>query len=302
MNAVSKIALEMTIVRASSLGGYQDCPRRSASRMFRKEIIAAGYELRETTNGIGAAVGTSVHKGGKIMLDEKAKTGELPPISVSTDAAIDTLRAELDREITFDKTTVDLNEAETQVIRMTKVYARDVAPDVQPLLVEERMEATVPWATQGLIVSGQADLVAREPGAIRDTKAGSKLGTYSCQVGTYSLLARSNGIDITEANIDFVKRVHITAKTKTQVQPPAVVQKYNIALAETAAVNVLRHIDGDLKTFREGDPERGLLPGDAWAFPANPSSMLCGEKYCGCYGCKGEHSFCREWEPKEQDE
>ena len=79
MNAVSKIAIEMTIVRASSLGGYQDCPRRSASRMFRKEIVAAGYELRETTNGIGAAVGTSVHKGGKVMLDEKAKTGSTVP-------------------------------------------------------------------------------------------------------------------------------------------------------------------------------------------------------------------------------
>lgn len=295
MNAITK---DETIIRASSLSGYPDCGRRSAARMFRAEIVAAGYDLNETPRGIGAAVGTSVHKAAAIMLEEKAKTGELPPDSVTADAAIDTLRAETEPGVVLDRTTVDMNEAEQQVLRMAKVYRRDVAPDIQPLIVEERLQATVPWSTQRLVLSGQADVIAREPGRVRDLKTGARLSNHNPQIGAYSLLARAQGVEIHEAGIDFIQRAHITSRTKTQVQPGAVIQKHNVAKVETAAANVLRHIDSDLRTFREGDATRGLLPGDAWAFPANPSSMLCSAKYCPAHGT----SFCHEAMISEEEE
>lgn len=293
---------EPTFVRASATSGYPDCPRRSAAKLFRREIEAAGFDLRETPRGIGAAVGTGLHKGASVMLAEKAKTGELPPIDVATDAAVETMRAEIAPGIAWDKSTVDASEAEAQVLRMTKVYRRDVAPDIQPLTVEERLEATVPWSTQGIVLTGQSDVIAREPGRVRDLKGGTREGNHNPQLGCYSLLARSTGIDIHEAGIDWVPRVHITAKTKTKVQPGAVMRKHDIAKVETAAINVLKHIDSDLKTFREGDPERGVLPGDPWAFAANPSSMLCGEKYCSCHGMRGPHSFCGEWQDKDGED
>jgi hypothetical protein len=297
MNAITKV--ESTIVRASSLSSYSDCARRAATRLVWREIKAAGYDLRETERGIGAAVGTAVHKGASVMLEEKAKSGEMPPPDVATDAAMDTLRAETADGIRFDtKTTINMDEAETQVVRMTAVYRRDVAPDIQPLIVEERLEATIPWSTQGLVLSGQSDVIAREPSRVRDLKTGAKPGNHNPQVGAYSLLARSTGIDVREAGVDFIQRVHITNRTKTQAQPPAIIQKDDIAKVETAAINVLRHIDGDIRTFREGDPERGLLPGDPWAFVANPSSMLCSPKYCPAHGTPWchEHAIVDEEE------
>lgn len=53
---------EVVVIRASSLSGYADCPRRSAARMFRREIIAAGFDLRETPPGIGAATREEVQR------------------------------------------------------------------------------------------------------------------------------------------------------------------------------------------------------------------------------------------------
>jgi hypothetical protein len=72
---------------------------------------------------------------------------------------------------------------------------------------------------------------------------------------------------------------------------------HDIGAAEVAAVSVLRHIAADIKVFREGDAERGILPGDPWAFQANPSSILCSAKFCPSHGS----NFCVEHMNKESN-
>lgn len=279
MNAPSRAP---TVVRSSSLSGYPDCPRRAAAKLFPREIAAAGFDLRDLPSNVGAAVGTGVHAAAALILKEKAATGSLPPVDVATDAAIEELRRAAEPGITYDRETPALNEAEQQAKRMVLVYRHQIAPDVQPLIVEERLEAQV---TPDIILSGQSDVIAREPGRIRDLKGGKTMGCHAPQIGSYSLLARSNGIEVTEACVDWIQRVPLK-----KPQPDAAVHRYDVATAETAAVNVLRHIEGDLTTFRHGDPERHLLPGDPWAFVANPSSKLCSAKWCPAWGT----SFCRE--------
>ncbi|NUB14539.1 DUF2800 domain-containing protein [Azospirillum brasilense] len=273
---------EPVIVRSSSLSGYPDCPRRGAAKLFRREVLAAGYELRELPNGIGAAVGTAVHAGAAVILLEKAKSGSLPPVSTATDAAIDSLRTTAAKGIGYDRETPALNEAEQQAERMVRVYRAQIAPDVQPLIVEERLEAQV---TADIILSGQSDVIAREPGRVHDLKTGKARSNHKPQLGSYSLLARSNGIDVTEACEDFIQRAPLK-----KPQPDALIIKHDLAAAETAAIAVLRHIEDDLKSFRQGNPSVGVLPGDAWAFPANPNSKLCSAKWCPAHGT----SFCRE--------
>jgi hypothetical protein len=76
-----------TVIRCSALSGYPDCNRRGAARLFWHEIVAAGFRLRSTPRGVGAAVGTAVHRAAEYSLNEKAHTGELPPASAATDAA-----------------------------------------------------------------------------------------------------------------------------------------------------------------------------------------------------------------------
>jgi hypothetical protein len=99
------------------------------------------------------------------------------------------------------------------------------------------------------------------------------------------LIAKSNGIATERARVDFIQR---TARSKPQ--PPAQKIELDLAGAETAASNILRTMSADLNTFRKGDFRRNILPGDPWAFLANPSSQLCSAKYCPAHGTE----FCKE--------
>lgn len=277
----------VTVIRVSALNNYPDCNRRGAANLFRHEIEAAGFRLRRLARGIGAVVGTAVHKAAAVELAEKAKTGELPPVTVALDAGRDQLVDDLKSgEVTFDGPrgkTHTPREAGAQVAMMTHAHHTFIAPAVHPIIVEERLEAEV---EPGLILSGQPDQVAREPNAIRDLKTGVRApGSFAAQLGGYSLLARSHGLDIDHASIDFLQRVD-----PKHPQPAPVSKRAAVAQAETAATNILRHIAADLETFRRGDVERGLLPGDPWAFEPNPASILCSEKWCPAYGTE----FCHE--------
>lgn len=282
--------MSVTVIRASSLAGYTDCPRRGAARMIPREITNAGYTLRRVLRGIGALAGTATAVIARVALTEKTRTGALAPLDVALDAGRDQLVADLqDGEVAFDRVTVNRREAMSQVTSMGGMYHRTIAPQINPVLVERRLEAEI----DGIVLSGQADVVAYEPGSIRDLKTGQRPPAAQAQLGAYSLLSRSHGLDIETAAIDFVKRV-----SPKKPQPEPVTIHAEIAHAETAAVSILRHIASDIKTFREGDPERRIRPGDSWSFLANPSSQLCGEKYCPCWGVTGPHAFCHEWQPK----
>jgi hypothetical protein len=278
---------EPTVIRVSSLAGYTDCPRRGAARLFWREIKTAGFDLRYVPRAIGALVGTAVHHGIAYVLGEKAKTGKLPFRTVAIEASREALADGVDGvEVQYDApagATHTMADAVTQTIRMTGVYMDNVAPSLNPVLIEERLEAEV---EQGLVLTGHPDLVAREPGSVRDLKTGTRMpASFAPQLGGYSLLARSHGHKIERASIDFVKRVN-----PTKPQPPPVANEAVIAHAEAAASSILRQMAFDLDTFRHGDEARRIRPGDPWSFSANPSSMLCSAKWCSAWGTE----FCHE--------
>lgn len=282
---------DATAVRTSALPGYMDCARRSAARLFAREIKAMGYEFRDLPNGIGASIGTAVHAGAAYTLTEKMKYGSPGAMSAVLDCAIDQYGERVAEGVIYDRETPERNAAERQIAAMVTAYQRELVPHIEPIAVEEQLEADTPF---GLRLTGRTDLLAREPGRVRDLKTGKKRSPYKPQIGGYSLLLKSAGFDVTECAEDYLPRVSIK-----HPQPSPVTYPHDLPSAETAAWAILRHIATDLRTFREGDPARGMAPGDPWAFPANPSSILCGEKWCPCWGCKGASSFCREWLPKD---
>jgi hypothetical protein len=279
---------EPTVIRASALSSYPDCPRRAAARLFRREIEAAGFRLRWVQRAIGALIGTAVHAAAANTLEEKAKTGTLPPASVATDVAAESLTENLAAygEVLWDGpsgVTWNRDVAAKQTIAMAGAYHRVIAPRVRPLLVEQRLEAEI---SPGLILSGQPDVVAQEPHQIRDLKTGARrAGNDAPQIGAYALLSRSVGLGIERAAIDWLQRVRVG---KPQPEPES--HPVPVAKAETAATSIIRHIEGDLRTWREGDPARRILPGDPWAFVANPNSRLCSAKWCPAHGTE----FCHE--------
>ena len=274
----------VTVVRASSLSGYSDCKRRGAAGMFRADIKAAGFTLMQLPKSIGAHIGSGVHAGAAEMLNEKARTGELCQPGRSVEVAIEQMRKRSGEEgVMYDDEAPNANGAEIQVGRMTRAYQTHVAPQVKPIAIEERLEAQV---NERLVLSGQSDLIAREPGAVRDLKSGKRRGYHLPQIGAYALLNRAHrDFDIGRAIIDYVPRV---ALSRSQPLPES--HEIDIEAAELVAVSVLSEIDRDLTTFRHGDPERRLRPGDPRAFIANPSSSLCSARWCGAFGS----DFCPE--------
>jgi hypothetical protein len=280
----------ITFIRPSSLGRYSDCARRSAatSGMFRKEIEATGHRLRRPPAGIASLIGTATHRGAEYALSEKLH-GALPPLSAVSDCARDALQTELaGGEVVFDTVSNTRAAAVAQTISMVKVYHRCTAPLIEPTHIEKRFEAEV---SDGVVLSGQPDLVCVEAAQIDDLKTGAREpGNHNAQLGAYAMLVRSNNIPIQLGVIDFVKRVPIG-----KPQPEPIRITVPLAIAEQTAANVLRHVIDDLRVFREGDERLGLLAGDPAAFLANPNSVLCSEKYCSAYGT----SFCHEWRKSE---
>jgi hypothetical protein len=292
--ALQQWADKATVIRCSALSGWGDCPRRGASKLFWAEIRAAGFMLRYIPRGIGAIVGTAVHRGVASVLGVKARTGTLPARADALESSREMLDYQVEEgDIQFDGphgVTHNIGEAVDQVARMTGVYHDTVAPTVDPIQVEERLEAEV---EPGLVLSGQPDLVCREPGAIRDLKTGQRAPvSFAPQLGGYSLLARTHKIDIQRAAIDYMPRVR-----KGKPQPAPQSTETIIAHAESAAANIIRHIQADLNTFRHGDEARHIKPGDPWAFLANPASMLCSPKYCPAHSTE----FCHEGKKQKED-
>jgi hypothetical protein len=271
------------VIRCSALTQYPDCARRSAARLFWQQIAAAGFRLRSTPHSIAAAVGLAVHKGAEVTLKEKASSGRLPPSTLGADCAAESVSAAIKKGVAFDNVTHNESEGQHQAVGMIRAYHRTIAPLIEPILVEERLEAEV---APGLMLSGQPDCVAREPGRIRDVKTSIRpRGTHAPQIGGYSLLARTYDLDIEQAAVDSIQRVAIG-----KPQPDPVSKPVGIRQAETAAANIIRTIERDLVTFRDGDPERRIMPGDPWAFMANPQSLLCSAKFCPAFGT----DFCHE--------
>lgn len=257
--------------------------------MFKAEIEAAGHRLHELPQGIGASIGTSVHSGVAYTLTEKATSGRLAPDSSMTDAAVHEFREIARQGIDYDKETSTANMAERQVTRMALAYQMTVAPTVEPILVEQRFEVDTGI---GFILSGQSDLIAREPKTLRDLKSGKRRGHHKAQIGAYSLISRAHGYEIDHAKEDFVAR---TPLTKPQATP--LTFTYDLAVAENAAWSILKRIKVTLETFRNGSDDGHILAGDPWAWTANPSSMLCSARWCPAY----KTSWCAEWRENEPD-
>lgn len=274
---------DVRVIRCSALTNYPDCARRAAAELFPKDIAAAGYTLRSMPKSIAAHIGSGVHAAGAALLIDKRDNGVWSADSAVTQG-IETLhKRSLEEGVAYDDQTRTMNDAEHQVKRMSLTFAMFVVPHVDPIAVEERLEATI---APGLILSGQKDNVGREPRRLRDLKTGARMKSHNPQVGGYTLLERSHEKPVDSAVIDFIPRVSLKKD-----QPPPIEVTVDLAAAETAAVKIVDMIVRDLQTFRFGSADGKIRPGDPWSFPANPSSQLCSPKFCKAFN---SGAYCRE--------
>ena len=244
---------------------------------MRAEIQSHGWKLRDVARSIGASNGTAVHKAAAHALTRKMHTGELGPVNEAEDAGMAELDKQLDEtETLWDATTPDRNAAQKQITRQTLLYHSTVAPGIQPIAVEEHLQAQI---APGYLLSGHIDV--SEELDLHDLKTGRNQRANAAQYGAYALLRRSNGKKARNLIEDYVKRV--SHKTP---QPQSERVVYPGPRAEMQAQQTVKRIVRDVHRFRE------TL--DPWAFLPNPNSYLCGDKFCPAHGTE----FCSAWRPK----
>ena len=276
-------------IRPSSLTGWLDCPRRAAASLFRGMVVNAGFELRELPRNVGAAIGTSVHKGAWYTLTEKMTHGGLGTEEQAIDYGVTAFRDEIVDGVIWDATSHNPNDADKHIIRMTKMHRAKVAPDITPMAVEERLEAKI----GRVVVSGQKDVLAREPNDLRDLKTGAGKAAHTAQIGAYSLIERSHGREVNRLIEDFIPRVSLK-----RPQPLPLKYEYAVGVAENLAFETIEAITAAVEEF-ERRIETGDRPPEN-AFQPNPMSMLCGDKFCPAFNTK----FCQvhKMDPIEQPE
>jgi hypothetical protein len=202
----------------------------------------------------------------------------------AVETAIDELRQRAEIEgAEWDQTTDKMNTAERQVRRMTLSYRTDLAPLIEPIEVESRLEADL---APGWTLSGQADLIAAERGdsrTVRDTKSGTRARANGAQYGAYSLLWRAHGVEASRIFEDYVPRVRLDKE-----QPPPLTISIDVQQASADAWDAMQAIMRDVDEFdrRVADPAGAPPPG---AFRANPNSALCSAQWCPAWGTK----WCR---------
>lgn len=261
-----------TIIRASSLSQYADCPRRWAGRHLAPELAMASVTVRRLDSSAGAVVGSGVHEGNAYLLTERMTTGELGNQSEAEDRSVEELRRRISEEgVIWDQTSPTLDVAKEQVVRMVRAYRRDVLQNLTPISVEERLESKIDKEGQ-FILSGQSDVLEGE--ILGDHKTGAARRPNAPQYGSYTLLRRAKGQPVNGIREFYGKRVSVK-----KPQPAVETHEYDPEAAERAAWMVLRRLVADIRAFREA--------GNIDVFIPNPSSALCSDRYCPLHGTNG---------------
>jgi hypothetical protein len=262
----------MLNIRSSMLTSYCDCPRRAAAKQWRKMLEDMGYTIKRLPFSIGAAIGTSVHVSSKLILDNKKNTGVINNVSESIDLGISELDNQISEGIQYDSTTQTKNEAQQQIQTIIWTFGDHVAPTINPRETEIYRKAQI---EPEITFDGSCDIETSED-AIIDTKSGARLRPCQAQLGGYSILKKStSGTSASAVSQNYIPR---TAVKKTF--PGPINQIYDVGLCERAAFAMIHCIARDVKTF--------IKTQNPWSFPANPTSMLCSEKWCPAY----KTNFC----------
>lgn len=274
---------DLITIRSSALPIWNDCPRRSAARLIRADIEASGIRLAAESRSIGAIIGTATHAAAAWTLGERMANGGMGSEGAATDIAIQSIRADVQQTetpVVWDDRTQNIKGAEQAVVRQVAQYRKDVAAKVEPVLVEYQMQAD--WGP--IRLTGKIDLVEAMAGGdrgLRDIKGG-RTRPNAAQYGSYSLLLKANGQEVSRIIEDGIPRVH-----GARPQPPVISRQIDRALAEVMAKEALAVIHGQLAAWKAK-----RLP---TAFPANPNSALCSKKYCSAWGT----AWCNAWRLKE---
>lgn len=280
-------------IRTSSLPGFCDCMRRQAARTFRWFITDAGFTLRTTPRGVSSSLGTAVHAGVAHALTGRLH-GENISIGDAGEAALEKFEAEmsgLDDDGNeseygipeYDKTTAGKDIAVRQIRALVFQYMTEVFPALGAIIaVEQSFRASLPRVKNqqfDMEFTGHVDIV--EGNRIRDIKTGRNGTGYQAQLGGYALLMQANRYEGDTGPIETVVIDHLPRKNPDKPHPGCTVYEYQVEPCKQEARAVIVTVQEAFTRF--------MVTRDEHSFPANPSSILCSDKWCPAWGT----DFCK---------
>ena len=268
-------------IRASILPGYLDCQLRAAVAVLGSDFREHGHTIARPKSNIGALFGSGMHGGGEAALTELMLRGSTMPLSAIEDASIAAFRArhaeevEHDGDLVMDDDSPTIDAAEASLRRAARQWRLDVLESAHPIAVESYVEADL---VPGVKLTGHADLLhldgQRDRRTLRDLKTSRRKQTgtkFQSQIGAYSLLFRSEGYEVTDAQIDHLRRVPIAKPLPAMEMEPLEVEA-----CESIAHSTVTDFATKALAFRED--------GDSSRFLVNPASMLCSPRFCRAWG------------------
>jgi hypothetical protein len=244
----------------SQLNLYSNCGEAYRRRYIEREIIPPGIALIR---------GSAVHAPAEVNHKQKRESGTDLPVSELTDIAASAFDEKVRREgvmLTADEKAVGaekvIGQGKDGAVRLTKLYAKEVAPTIDPDLVEERVRLELTESEMDMMAV--LDVTTKE-GDIIDLKTSSKSKSKgeaesSLQLSWYAMayhaLKKKDPRSVRlEVLVDTATPKHQRLETvRTQRDYEVLVNRVNTTLAAIKA-----------GTF----------------VPANAGHWMCSQKWCG---------------------
>lgn len=224
--------------------------------------------------GVAAMQGTAVHDGAAVNFRQKVETHQDLPRNDIVEAAVAKFESEsagmyvLTADEASRGVSAVLGDAKDQVASMAELLADEIAPDYQPVLVEQTVRIILPDATHDLL--GILDL-ADDQNRVIDFKTSGKRKTQAEADQSVQLTFYGAGHRVIRGTLPDELRLEVMVKKATPERQ--IVRTHRGPEDFRALAN---RVNSVLKTVKTG-----------LYTPAPPGSWYCSAKWCGFWStCK----------------
>lgn len=256
---MSEAPAEKPHLSPTQLDLYCKCPEAYRRRYIEREVIPPGIAIIQ---------GQCVHRAAEFNFRQKLATRVDLPILEIVEAAAASFDEQKAGEVALTQdemargASVVLGEAKDQAVKCAEVLARDIVPEYQPVLVEEKVRIELPNAPRDLLcILDMAD----ERGIVSDYKVAAKRKSQADADSSVALTTYAAAHRIATGKLPSELRLEVLVKNKTPTRQ---------------VVSTTRGL-GDFKALaaRVNAVQSSI---DAGSFPpATPGAWWCGPRWCG---------------------
>lgn len=247
---ITKTKLELN---QSGINMYLRCPESFRRRYLDGDVIPPG---------IAAACGSGVHRAAQYNFDLKRTTGNDARLADVVDVGVQSLRQDVKDfgvYLTADEESIGkdkvMNEAERKVQSLTTLFRNEVAPPIQPRLVEHKHEFLLP---SGVTVRATLDCATTDRRVV-ELKTKAKAGNFR----TYEMSVQTTMYHMLDALVEGTPPEAVVVEELIDTKVPKR-QTFTIQKNRDDYEALLNQVDAVAKAVRSGVFTGAYGQKDAW--------------------------------------